>query len=112
MFVVTWDASQAEAHRNKPTLTQEYANLDKASRSTEQYLRKRLDELKTVYNDIHEMRVAKEEENKYDHHPFTFFIPVSSTYFKILWIYLFLFCEAHAWCQFFVVLFQQEGEEV
>ena len=77
----TWDASQAEAHRNKPTLTQEYANLDKASRSTEQYLRKRLDELKTVYNDIHEMRVAKEEENKYDH-PFTFFIPVSSTYFK------------------------------
>ena len=29
-------ALQAEAHRNKPTLTQEYASLDKASRSTEQ----------------------------------------------------------------------------
>ena len=70
--------------------------MDKASRSTEQYLRKRLDELKTVYNDIHEMRVAKEEENKYDH-PFIFFIPVSSTSPPILnSLDILLFCEAHA----------------
>ena len=49
---------------NKPTLTQEYANLDKASRATDQYLKKRLCELTQVYEDIREMSIAKELENR------------------------------------------------
>jgi len=39
------NALQAGEHINRPTLTQEYSNLDKAARGAEAYLKKRLEEM-------------------------------------------------------------------
>ena len=57
-------ALQAEAQATRPSLTQEYSNLDKASRATEQYLKKKIHEYDQINDDLKEMTKAKHEENK------------------------------------------------
>ena len=57
-------ALQAEAHMNRPSLTQEYSNLDKASRVTEQYLKKKIKEYDQINSDLREMTKDKDEKNK------------------------------------------------
>ena len=57
-------ALQAEAYANRPSLTQEYSNLDKASRATEQYLKKKINEYDQINADLKDMSKAKHEENK------------------------------------------------
>ena len=55
-------ALQAGEHINKPTLTQEYSNLDKAARGAEAYLKKRLEELEGIKATFMEMLEDKERE--------------------------------------------------
>ena len=55
-------ALQAGEHINKPTLTQEYSNLDKAARGAEAYLKKRLEELEGIKETFTEMLQDKERE--------------------------------------------------
>ena len=57
-------ALQDEGYANRPSLTQEYSNLDKASRATEQYLKKKIHEYDQINADLKEMTKAKHEENK------------------------------------------------
>ena len=57
-------ALQDEAYANRPSLTQEYSNLDKASRATEQYLKKKINEYDRINADLKAMTKAKHEENK------------------------------------------------
>ena len=52
----------AGAHINKPTLTQEYSNLDKAARAAEAYLVRRFEELQGIQATLTEMLDQKEEE--------------------------------------------------
>ena len=52
----------AGEHINRPTLTQEYSNLDKAARAAEAYLVRRLEELDGIQSTLGEMLSQKEQE--------------------------------------------------